>query len=106
MEYMREDAEEKEEASTQTSNSENSDSTEVEVATIMNAWQEQKASGNWATNRIKTFGKKQINVKFRRFPTYFLWHFLFSVSEKKVLPGAVLLVGFIYASFVATFYFG
>ena len=43
MEYMREETDEKEEGSTKT------------------AWQKRQKRGNWA-NRIKTFGKKNINA--------------------------------------------
>ena len=45
MEYMREETDEKEEALTKT----------------QTAWQKKQKTGNWA-NRIKTFGKKDINA--------------------------------------------
>ena len=48
MEYMREKADEKEEATTETSNRGIADTTELEVATIVTAWQEQKKLNvNW-----------------------------------------------------------
>ena len=77
MEYIREETDEKEEASTKTKS----------------AWQKRGKTERLA-NRIKTFGKKTMKCKIQKD----------SFSEKKVLPGTVLIFGFIYASIAAAFY--
>ena len=64
MEYMREETDEKKEASSQTSSSTKDDTkdfAELEVTTKVAAWQEQQKEGNCKNwfNRIKTFGKKK-----------------------------------------------
>ena len=62
MEYMRKEADQREEASNQTSNNEENKSTDVaelEMTTQVAAWQEVQKKGkpvNWA-NRMQTIGK-------------------------------------------------
>ena len=85
IEYMREEAGEKEKTQT--------------------AWQEGQKRGktvNWS-NGLKTFGK--INCNNTLICTYHHGLLQSSLSEKKVFPGVVLLVGFIYTSIAAAFYF-
>ena len=104
MEYLREEAIEKEEeGETATSRIE---TIEVEESQPVEVWSEQKRKVSWI-DWIKTIGKLNCIYIFTNIHVYVdvihLTKVLF--SETKVLPGTVLLIAMVYGAIAATFYF-
>ena len=109
MEYLREEAIEKEEegetATTRIESIEVEESSDKTVSQPVKVWSEQERKVSWIV-RIKTIGKQNWTYIFTNIHVYIdvihLTNVLF--SETKVLPGTVLIIAMVYAAISATFY--
>ena len=112
MEYLREEVVEKDEEEEtasyknrtivvgKSSDKSETSSEDVEVSQPSEGWTEQGRKVS-LVDRIKKIGKIQYGI--------YIWPIFDTnptdISEKKVLPATVLIIGLIYASIAATFYF-